>query len=249
MRTGITTGAFSKKGSVKVIPSTKVKTRGIKIPFWDEILLLAAQTQSASGLGYAGVDIVLDKVGVPHILEVNARPGLGIQNINMDSLRTRLERIEAIPMPSPERGVEVAKSLFASPFAEKVTPQVQVLTVIQPVTLVNGHRSVTVEAKLDTGAFRTSIDYRLAQELELPFTGEVATVNSANGTQERPIAKLNMTLSGRKIVTTATVVDRSTLSFPIIIGRRDLKGFLIKPILREKETDLGYPEEAVKMES
>lgn len=233
MRTGITTAAYSKKGTIKVIPSTKIKVRGIKIPNWNEIMLLAARTQKASGLGYAGIDIVLDKEGRPNVLEVNARPGLAIQNANLDSLRTRLERIENIPIPSPERGVEVSKSLFAQAFSEKVQPDVKILTVIQTVTLSWGSKSVQVDAKLDTGAFRTSIDIRLAEELGLPYTGEVVHVLSANGQEERHVVKVNMLLSGKRILSHASVADRRQLKYPIIVGRRDLGGFLIKPILRE----------------
>ncbi|MCX7996987.1 MAG: aspartyl protease family protein [Patescibacteria group bacterium] len=237
MRTGITTAAYSKKGMVKVIPSTKVKTRGIKIPNWDQILLLAARTQQASGLGYAGIDVVLDREGNPNILEVNARPGLAIQNANLDSLRTRLERIENIPIPSPERGVEVAKSLFAQAFSEKVQPETKILTVIQPVTVSWGNRSIQVEAKLDTGAYRTSIDRRLVNELGLPYTGETVHVTSASGQGERPLVRANILLSGRKINSLASVTDRRKMKFPVIIGRKDLGGFLIKPVLWNNYSD------------
>lgn len=235
MRTGITTSAFSKKGVIKTIPSVKIKTRGIRIPKWDEIMLLAAKSQQACGLGYAGVDVVLDKFGEPNVLEVNARPGLAIQNANLASLRTRLERIEAIPTPSPERGIEVAKSLFASPFAEKVQPATRVLTVIQPITLTHNGRSVQVEAKLDTGAFRTSIDKKLAKELELPETGEMVNVSSASGEGKRPLVKATFFLAGKKIATHASTTDRSKLKYPVIVGRRDLGGFLIKPALFEEK--------------
>lgn len=237
MRTGITTNAYSKDGQVKVIPSTKIKTRGIKIPRWDDILLMAAKTQMVTGLGYAGVDIVLDKDGEPNILEVNARPGLSIQNANLASLRTRLERVEAISIPSPERGVEVAKSLFASEFAEKVQPATKVLTIIQPVVLTNGGKSVQVEAKLDSGAFRTSIDKKLAKELDLKETGEFVHVSSASGEGERPLVKVTFSLAGKKITTQASVTDRSKLTYPVIIGRRDLGGFLLKPILFPEPAD------------
>lgn len=245
LRTGITTSAYSKKGMIKVIPSTKIKTRGIKIPHWDDIMLLAARTQSVCGLGYAGVDIVLDKEGRPNVLEVNARPGLAIQNANLASLRTRLERIEAIPIPSPERGVEVAKSLFAQAFAEKVQPTVKVLTVIQPVTISHGGKSVQVEAKLDTGAFRTSIDKKLAKELELPETGEVVHVKSASGHSTRSLVKATVTLAGKKITTSASITDRSKMKYPIIVGRRDLGGFLIKPVLTENNSTEEDQEEPV----
>lgn len=237
LRTGITTSAYTKKGMISTIPSTKIKTRGIKIPMWDEILLLAAKTQSVSGLGFAGIDIVLDKNGIPNILEVNARPGLGIQNANLDSLRTRLERIEAIPTPSPERGVEVAKSLFATAFAEKVTTGNKVLSVIQPVTIAYNGKSVQIEAKMDTGAFRTSIDKKLAKELELPLTGEVVHVKSASGQGHRLLVKATLTLAGKKVNTIASITDRSKMKYPVIVGRKDLKDFLIKPVLYDNQQD------------
>jgi alpha-L-glutamate ligase-like protein len=239
MRTGITTYAYTKKGMISTIPSTKIKVRGIKMPTWDDILLLAARTQSAVGLGYAGIDIVLDKAGVPNVLEVNARPGLAIQNANLESLRTRLERIEAIPIPSPERGVEVAKSLFASAFAEKVPSGPKVLTVIQPITVSYSGKSVQVEAKLDTGALRTSIDKKLAKELDLPFTGEKVLVKSASGHGHRHLVKATLMLGGKKINSIASITDRSKMKFPVIVGRKDLKDFLIKPVYYEdgKEED------------
>ncbi|GAB3420580.1 hypothetical protein GCM10027435_23450 [Haloparvum alkalitolerans] len=65
------------------------------IPDWEEILTTASQAAIASGLGYTGVDIVFDEDDGPMVLEVNRRPGLGIQNANMDGLLHRLRYIEA----------------------------------------------------------------------------------------------------------------------------------------------------------
>ena len=48
-----------------------------------------------TGLGYLGVDIVLDRYHGPLILELNARPGLAIQIANRVGLAQRLRRIEA----------------------------------------------------------------------------------------------------------------------------------------------------------
>ena len=237
MRTGITVGAYSKKGKITTIPGTKIKVRGIRIPMWEEILLLAARTQTACKLGYAGIDIVLDKRDVAFVLEVNARPGLAIQNANNDSLRTRLERIENIPVPSPERGVEVSKSLFAQSFSEKVKQDPVVLTVVQPVTLTGNGKSIEVEAKLDTGAYRTSIDKKLAEELDLKPTGEFVTVTSASGETKRPLYKATFMLGGKKVVSTCSVIDRSKMNFPVIVGRLDLKGFLINPVFHEENPE------------
>ena len=122
MRTGITNFAYSRGKLVKKLPDTKIKTAGIKVPDWDEILLLSAKTQIAMGLGYAGVDIVLDRDHGPVVIEVNSRPGLAIQNANQASLRFRLETVENLKVPDAERGVEISKSIFAEEFSIKRVP-------------------------------------------------------------------------------------------------------------------------------
>ena len=47
-------------------------------------------------LGYLGVDIVIDRVRGPLILELNARPGLNVQIANRQGLLHRIEAVEAI---------------------------------------------------------------------------------------------------------------------------------------------------------
>src|SRR3990167_4459239 len=193
MRTGITVHGYMKHHpSPFYLPGTKTKVRGIKIPLWNELLLLAARTQEASGLGYAGVDLVIDDVHGPLVLEVNARPGLAIQNTNRASLRTRLERIENMRQVTPERGVELAKSLFASPFSEKVEIDPKTIGVIEDVYLQGVDRSVKKRAKIDTGAFRTSIDRSLLRELDLKIEPEKIHVRSASGSQERDAVKITL---------------------------------------------------------
>src|SRR5690554_7490014 len=54
----------------------------------------AASAYEMTGLGYLGVDIVLDKHQGPMLLELNARPGLSIQLANGVGLIHRLETIE-----------------------------------------------------------------------------------------------------------------------------------------------------------
>jgi len=67
---------------------------GIRIPGWDRLLGLAARCYELTGLGYQGVDIVLDKNKGPMILELNARPGLNIQIANRSGLLPRLSLVE-----------------------------------------------------------------------------------------------------------------------------------------------------------
>ncbi len=230
IKTGISTNAVWHDKTINYIPDTKIKVQGIKIPEWDTLLLMAVKTQLASGLGYVGVDLVIDGKKGPLVLELNARPGLSIQIANRASLRTRLERVENMDIPTAERGVEVGKSLFAAPFATKVQIEKKVLGVIENISVIGEGKSKVVEAKLDTGAYRTSIDLNLVKELNLPINKDRKVfIRSASGQKFRPLVNLTLEIAGKKIVTDASVVDRSHLSYQIIVGRKDMKGFMIDP--------------------
>ena len=94
-------------------PDTGARLLGQQIPFWDEILEVAAEAQRLTGIGYAGVDVALDKTKGPVIMEVNRRPGLEIQNANAAGLLRRLRMIEGLPrheIPLEER-IRTAKNL------------------------------------------------------------------------------------------------------------------------------------------
>jgi len=60
------------------------------VPRWEEMKALAPRAAQAAGLGYAGVDLVLDRDDRVLVLEINGRPGLEIQNVNEQSLLARL---------------------------------------------------------------------------------------------------------------------------------------------------------------
>jgi len=249
MRTGVTNHGFFHNKHVKFLPGTKTKVAGIKVPRWEEILLLASRAQAVSGLGYAGIDIVVDRENGPVVIEVNARPGLSIQNVNLASLRERLERVEDLDVPTSERGVEIARSIFAEGFSHKVIPDIKVLSVIEPITILSGERARRYRAKLDTGAYRTSIDESVVTQMELRVLTRKFTTVSASGRQIRPAVALEFILGGKKISTIATVAPRAHLKFPIIIGRRDMKGFYVNPALAatyEKEAATEDREEGLE---
>jgi alpha-L-glutamate ligase-like protein len=62
-----------------------------KIPFWKVILEMSRIVSRAVGLGFLGVDIVVDPQKGPLLLEANARPGLAIQLANGKGLRPFLD--------------------------------------------------------------------------------------------------------------------------------------------------------------
>lgn len=75
-------------------PDTGNPIAGLRIPHWGRLLELAARCYDITGLGYIGVDIVLDRDLGPLILELNARPGLNIQLANDRGLLHRLRSID-----------------------------------------------------------------------------------------------------------------------------------------------------------
>ena len=76
-------------------PDTGESIAGLDIPLWDQFLSLAARCYELTGLGYIGVDIVLDQKHGPLILELNARPGLNIQIANQVGLKNRLALVDS----------------------------------------------------------------------------------------------------------------------------------------------------------
>ncbi len=73
-------------------PDSGATLPGRQIPFWNEILQISKHTADLMPLRYLGIDIVIDNMAGPMILEINGRPGLQIQNTNRSGLRPLLER-------------------------------------------------------------------------------------------------------------------------------------------------------------
>jgi alpha-L-glutamate ligase-like protein len=91
---GITHQAVQRNRSVERHPDTGASLLGMQVPYWGRVLDMAQRVAEAVGLGYIGVDIVVDETDGPMLLEANARPGLAIQIANGQGLRPRLEAID-----------------------------------------------------------------------------------------------------------------------------------------------------------
>jgi len=239
--TGITTNAYWHEGYLVHKPGTKRKLHGIKIPKWTQILTMAVRCQEVTGLGFLGADIVLHPEKGPMVLELNYQLGLKIQLANRAGLRKRLERVEGLTVRDAEHGVKIAKALFAASFADRVRAEegIRTISARQPITLKGlrpDKKRKKVTAKIDTGAWRTSISRSLAEELGLLDAGNILwkkRVRSSLGVEERPVIALTFWLAGRKITTPASVAKRMALKYPVIVGRKNLKGFLIEPVIKD----------------
>lgn len=100
LRTGTSTHGVCQNQSLTIHPDTGYPTNNITIPHWDKILRLAIKCADCVGLGYLGVDIVLDRELGPLMLELNARPGLNVQLANHCGLLHNLHIVESMgPLP------------------------------------------------------------------------------------------------------------------------------------------------------
>lgn len=230
---GYTTTAIHRGRLIEWLPQQRRRVAGLSIPRWNEVLLTAVNAARACRLNYAGVDVALDRDDGPLVLEINARPGLDIQFANMTPLRSRLRRVEGLRVNTPEKGIQLAKNLFG----EDITHEIEdisgrlIIGVEEPIQLIDSSgQPHALLARIDTGAYRTTIDDTLAQKYGLhePVVTH-KPVRAALGRDTRPVVEINMTLRGRLIKTEAFLADRSHMNYDAIIGRRDLKSFLVDP--------------------
>lgn len=116
LATGVTTGGVLGNDRIVDHPDTGHAIAGLEIPHWDSILDLGARAYEIAGLGYIGVDIVIDRDLGPLVLELNARPGMNIQIANRAGLLSRLRAIEAEVDASEGAVARIARSrrLFAA---------------------------------------------------------------------------------------------------------------------------------------
>ncbi|MBI5442111.1 MAG: hypothetical protein HY900_12975 [Deltaproteobacteria bacterium] len=90
--TGRTVRALWRGQPVEVHPDTGFPLIGFLIPDWEEVVRVGTVTARSVPLKYIGADIALSVHG-PVLLEINARPGLEIQNVNEVPLRSLLREL------------------------------------------------------------------------------------------------------------------------------------------------------------
>ena len=263
LATGTTTSAVvGKSHIIEYVPKTRLALSGIRIPYWNEILRIAVESQAVSGLGFLGADIAIDRDRGPVLLELNARPGLSIQIANLSGLKSRLNRVKGLKVKTTERGILLGKNLFGGEIEEEIEELSgkRVIGSIEKVKLIGKDgKEIIVDAKIDTGADSTSIDTELARELgfgdairlfedriagkdvlnelskserETLFSGipdltDTIPVKSSHGTSYRPMFRIDLSIDQVIIPAKVSAIDRTGLEYPVIIGRKNLRKFLV----------------------
>ncbi|MEL6560385.1 MAG: sugar-transfer associated ATP-grasp domain-containing protein [Bacteroidota bacterium] len=87
IETGMLKEAYDGKQHLKNHPDSGSVITGKRVPFWSRVMELSIETAACFPLDYLGVDLVIDQVKGPMIMEVNVRPGLAIQIANKQGLK------------------------------------------------------------------------------------------------------------------------------------------------------------------
>ncbi len=205
--------------------------KGLKIPFWDDILMISSNCQLITNLGYMAVDISIDKTTGPVLLEINARAGLGVQIANLAPLKKRLRRIEGVKVTTPTKGVRIAKDMFGN-VVEKEVQHISGKSVIGIEEVVEVHLkegTKRLPAKMDSSLERTVIDEQ--------FTIDNNLQNDDYGyDDEKSTLKLKLSIGGKRVQTVADI--EKLTDFSILVGRRDLTNFFIDPSKKIQKAEL-----------
>lgn len=84
--------AYDGKNFMKTHPDSGNKIEGVVLPYWLDILTLSIETARHFPLNFIGVDLVIDEHLGPMVMEVNVRPGLGIQLANKQGLKSVIKQ-------------------------------------------------------------------------------------------------------------------------------------------------------------
>ncbi len=232
MATGITTNAILNNTFIEYIPGTRLSPRGIKIPNWSQILSLAYQSQVATRVNFLGVDIAIDREKGPMVLELNTRPGLAVQVANLAPLGERLERVRGLKVGNAKRAVNIAQDLFGGETEEEVEEVggKKIIGANELVEIIAGeNKKIETIAKIDTGAYRSVVAKTIADAIGLDKIERYKRVRSSLGEEERPIVKAVLKIHGVAIETEVFIADRNEMKKDVIIGRKDLKQFVVDP--------------------
>ncbi|MDH3973319.1 MAG: hypothetical protein OEV42_03475 [Deltaproteobacteria bacterium] len=93
IKTGVTGRGFDGKGYLLSHPDSGCCLEGLEVPFWQDIISISKAASRVVPLDYLGIDIVIDKTQGPLVMEINARPGLEIQNVNAMGLKEIMKEV------------------------------------------------------------------------------------------------------------------------------------------------------------
>lgn len=197
----------NKKVYQNEFPEGYEELQGDRLPYWDLILQYSSKIQFYTNLGYLALDWVITTDG-PKLLEMNARAGLEVQNANILPLRRRLEQVSNLTITDPEKGVEIAKTLFDND-TQGISQQNKLyLREMAVVPAVAG--DVEVELRVNLNQSNNTIAPDLAKKLRQP---------------------VQITVPGRGVSIKGVRYETDAALKPneLVLGRTSIQGYYIDP--------------------
>lgn len=223
------------KGNIymKTFPGESKEYQGKKIPFWDDLLFLSSKIQYFVNLGYLALDWVITEDG-PKLLEINARAGLEVQKISNVKLGNVLKKIEDLNIQEPQKGVEIAKTLFRRD--QKTSKNEKILYLSQPGIL-------RVKGDEITEDFSVKVSVDLNKKLNYISPSLLEKIQEQNQTLYIELPENYVILKQLEFSAAEKLHNE------IILGRKVAENYLIKPIKKEVETiNILKPEAVIDSE-
>lgn len=252
---------------MKVLDTSNLSKGGQAIDYTntasDELKKIALRASKACSLGIAGVDIITDSINNPSeygsfVIEVNLAPGLRMhhfpsEGIERDAAGRILEVLESKAISRNSK-----PSLRANDYV--------MIGVSTHIDFVGYKKLKKIPVRIDTGARTSSLwassikieddnkvrfkmfgpgsKYYTNKYVTMPFVEHRTVTSSTGHEQERIVVKFPIRIKGKKIQAKFTLSDRSTQSYPILIGRNTLRGhFLVDSSDPGEAAIYKYPEE------
>jgi hypothetical protein len=189
------------------------------------------------GLDIAGVDLMsVDETW--YLLEVNATAGFkGLFSATGTSAAPYIARlaIERVGGTVEESRIRELDSELDDSVPECKPPLIEdqgdedVLGYTTRIRIHGRDGTEQAVAKSDTGAKRTSIDTDLAGRIGAgPLVGTTQVRSgTVGGTETRPLVDVDLRLNGSWRTVTASITDRSEMTYPVLLGRDVLEAYTL----------------------
>jgi len=106
----------------------------------------------------------------------------------------------------------------------------KIIGLVEKIKIIAKGKTKTLMAKIDTGASKSSMDVRLAADLNLGPVIKSKLIKSASGNKIRPVIETKIELAGKKAKEEFTLADRCHMKYRVLVGQNILKhGFLVDP--------------------